>query len=69
MENIQYRIILKDGETIDVNIDNVSDVEGAKEEIKESIFVENGSYTEDQKEAITKYFDLLYSGIEERKDK
>ena len=36
-ENIQYRIILKDGETIDVNIDNVSDVEGAKEEIKESI--------------------------------
>ena len=37
MENIQYRIILKDGETIDVNIDNVSDVNGAKEEIKESI--------------------------------
>ena len=37
MKNIQYRIILKDGETIDVNIDNVSDVKGAKEEIKESI--------------------------------
>ena len=31
--------------------------------------LQNGSYTEEQKEAITKYFDLLYSGIEERKDK
>ena len=37
MENIQYRIVLKNGQTIDVNIDNVADIEGAKEEIKESI--------------------------------
>ena len=37
MENIQFRIVLKNGQTIDVNIDNVNDLEGAKEEIKESI--------------------------------
>ena len=37
MENIQYRIILKNGQTIDVNVDGVADLKGAKEEIKESI--------------------------------
>lgn len=37
MKNIQYRIILKNGQTIDANVDNVADLKGAKEEIKESI--------------------------------
>jgi len=37
MENIQYRIVLRSGETIDVNVDGVKDLDEAKEEIEESI--------------------------------
>ena len=37
MKNIQYRVILKDGQTIDANVDNVAGLKEAKEEIKESI--------------------------------
>ena len=37
MENILFRIILKNKKTIDVNIDGVSDLEEAKREVNESI--------------------------------
>ena len=37
MKNIQYRIVLRDGETVDVNISNAKDIFDAAPEIKESI--------------------------------
>ena len=37
MENIQYRLVLADGNTIDVNVDNAEDIFEAAPEIKESI--------------------------------
>ena len=37
MENIQYRIVTRSGESIDVNVDNAEDLFAAAPEIKESI--------------------------------
>lgn len=37
MKNIQYRIVLRDGDTVDVNISNAKDICDAAPEIKESI--------------------------------
>ena len=37
MENIQYRIVTRSGEKIDVNVDNAGDLFDAAPEIKESI--------------------------------
>ena len=37
MKNIQYRIVLRNGETVDVNIRNAKDIFDAAPEIKESI--------------------------------
>lgn len=37
MKNIQYRIVLRNGETVDVNISNAKDIFDAAPEIKESI--------------------------------
>ena len=38
MENIQYRLVLANGGTVDVNIDDAEDIFSAAPEIKESIF-------------------------------
>ena len=35
MENIQYRLILRNGQTVDVNVDGVEDLDEAYAEIEE----------------------------------